>query len=342
MALVNHYTSNSAAFALLLSPKKKIHEKILGEINGLIASSGMTPTLQIKDHGYNTLFGKIRKADTTSEVLDLRFSSINKLNDTSEFEYGRGLVKRYLKKMRAPSDKIRKWRDFAIEMISSDEIMSVLRGNTYVFSMSILANDLNQWRLYGEDGAGVGLSFDKNKISQLYKTLIYSSYEAVKYSKKEIAIALKAMLTEPFDVPEGFKYSPDIQHLIPNNEEMSKSLLLFKVICTILSLKHEAFAPEKEVRLIYAPIFCNYIENCRRNRSITFQEYLLSFFDDVRQFDIHRNVIYHYKVMPVPMDSVREIWLGPKNPNTVEVYKDYLRFNGCSDITVEKSSLPYK
>jgi hypothetical protein len=117
--------------------------------------------------------------------------------------------------------------------------------NLFAFCMSTKKDDLNQWRVYGDNGKGVCIGFNVENILELVesngKNFVYKELEYVDFEKITDSVA------------ESILYKIRDRYMADKNYDLLKIIANFKseLESCILSYKHPAYESESEARLIY-------------------------------------------------------------------------------------------
>lgn len=178
------------------------------------------------------------------------------------------------------------------------------KQNLFSVSFSKVSDSVPMWNYYGHDGHGLSIGFDAHHIVNQGYDLIECVYD------KKLA-----------DVLADYIYDSCYY--------FSESLPI-TIVLDIIS-KDSHFEYEKECRI---PLRKHY-ENCcitKRNQ-----------FHPIK-YDIKRGVISPYVDVFVPLEAIREIWIGPTND--IDLAEDSLRgwldSIGMSWVKIVKSSAPLK
>lgn len=104
---------------------------------------------------------------------------------------------------------------------------------------------------------------------------------------------------------------------------------------TVTTIKHEAFEPESELRIVvFAPPVSGFV--LKRNTSFADQEYIRlarAADDDVVRYDVPR-------ALPLP---ISEIKLGPQTPaHREDEINSLLAKQGYRDVKITKSKAPFR
>ncbi len=137
--------------------------------------------------------------------------------------------------------KIRSYLDFTFE-----ELMQILKfkgqSSVYISCFSKEPDILSQWRAYAEDGTGVSIGFNLEKLAKfdnlLVREVVYT--DDVVYDDREsdvecVADTISTVISE--------------QNITKKEEKIE--IFLHELIPELVKYKNPAFAEEKEIRLIY-------------------------------------------------------------------------------------------
>jgi hypothetical protein len=183
---------------------------------------------------------------------EIWFTSAYHLNDPSEFTYGTNLAIEVLEECKVGTNEI-------IQKFC-DHHVSVLRDRFedmfgfYVSCFSYRANDLGQWRAYGDNGRGFSLGlaprlFDVSEELKL-QTRELAFIGKVSYSREQTVKLMRSAATKALDIIEEALPTIDSdKQLSLFLQEMSVTLSVPFIWYAITS-KHFAYANEDEVRLI--------------------------------------------------------------------------------------------
>jgi len=204
----------------------------------------------------------------------------------------------------------------------------------FITSFSTTQDSLPMWSMYGKNGAGVALGFDRDLIrrdsedaplcrcvylDEEIKDKITSIGERFEEEKKETdnkdqsenqkalsALLLLAILFIAFTSKKIMKEL--LEHITP--------YLLF-IICA----KHPAYRYENEVRLL-----------------------VLSDKNSDIKYRYQNNLIIPYVENFFPKKALKEIWIGPTNDmdRTEKSLRSYLDSKGFADVEIHRSIAPYR
>ena len=200
---------------------------------------------------------------------------------------------------------------------------------------------LSQWRAYTQDGAGLSIGFDQGYVEWLAQTSRRTDVDLALHEvhyKPEVhdrlvypmCSKLRSLLESDDDFPPGKREAPqDASN--PKSVELHGRLAVLTLLqaamesfSEVFSLKHEAFAEEKEWRLLHhfgwLPTNpCLYRATAGR--------------------------IVPYKVCALRQLSrgpVIEVVLGPRHTTPTEVVENYLTQHGFGEVRVKQSLAPYR
>ncbi|EBD9390438.1 DUF2971 domain-containing protein, partial [Salmonella enterica] len=139
----------------------------------------------------------------------LRFGNVNMMNDPSELEVGKLFLICYLRER------------YSAEKIDDKTYNSLINSNlnidSYIFCMSSIPEDLNQWRVYADNGNGVQLSIN---------TIALNKY-VERYLDSSMGQGCKESLRRPYrcDEVNECHYISFSEHIGKLNDNESKSAL---------------------------------------------------------------------------------------------------------------------
>jgi hypothetical protein len=161
------------------------------------------------------------------ENREIWASSIQHLNDASEFTYAVDIALKYVREIEMADDA----RERLQAMISTFQYTV----DVFVASFSSERDQLGQWRAYGHDG-GFSIGFDVAALREAGRKHGYA-LEQCSYDSADHATTIKRLIEE--EVPKT--PSPD-----------ATRTLLLKFIRLAPRLKHSSFEAEKEWRIVTA------------------------------------------------------------------------------------------
>lgn len=183
---------------------------------------------------------------------------------------------------------------------------NALKSKQKLFSVSFskVSDSLPMWNYYGHDGHGLSIGFDANHIVNQGYDLVECIYDKT---------SINALADYIYDSCYGA------------SEPQPPTIAL-----SIVS-KDSHFEYEKECRI---PLRQHYGQCCITKRNQ---------FHPIK-YDIKRGVISPYVEVFLPLDAIREIWIGPTNDIELaeDSLKSWLDSVGMSWVVINKSSVPLK
>jgi hypothetical protein len=212
-------------------------------------------------------------------------------------------------------------------------VAPVRAGDSYSLLMlgcfSLDPDVLSQWRAYAADGRGFAIGFSLKLLQVPAKPL------RVLYDKAAQLEELVGNLRHIYEVEKsaGFKYEDEFQSH------------LFHLGLDLCAYKNPAFREEKEIRLAH---LCGMDREAqkiiplgaRAQDGSTLSEPLKT------QFRVSNGVVIPYVVVDYSNQGkaspIKEIVLGPRNENAELNIAVFLNTIGIRDVTVRRSSVPYR
>ena len=193
----------------------------------------------------------------------------------------------------------------------------------FAFCMSTLADDLNQWRVYGDNGNGVCLGFDVNDMLNLIEEDTNFTYSELEYEdlQRISALAVKSILSKIRDRFIANK-NDDLYYILNN---FYSDLEFF-----ILRYKHPAYKAESEARLIYRKYNVQMDSTSTRADDIVVESNALN--------------IKSYKEIALSDMRINSITLGPTNKVPLDNILLFLNKNGINIAPnqITYSNIPYR
>jgi hypothetical protein len=213
-----------------------------------------------------------------------------------------------------------------------------LRGafGFFIASFSLERDDLGQWRAYGDNGRGFALGLaphvfavedkpDRKPHENIFiAPVVYGRQAARQHHMPAIEQAVRLVGDT---VERAADLMQDSNVGMPFFDEMAKVLIASQLIFNSLTIKHEAYEHEKEVRLIIVGEHKNltpYVSTRSRRGEI---------------------VPFIKSVMPIQArDSIAEIVVGPSAAAGAEdgVCALLKPFNDAPEPIVRRSTIPYR
>ena len=268
----------------------------------------------------------------TEKDICLWATNVQYLNDPSEF-FGFKIIQFLLEK------------DYSKENLQ--EFFKVTADNYFVTSFSKHSDYLPMWSMYGANGTGISLGFDREKIEKNSDSGIANCY----YIKNE-KILKTVFGVEKIDEIGNFFY--------PQTSNPSKIEVLSYFTRKILNLfififlaKNQSYKYEKELRLI-TNLRVFRIEDCNTTEGITNlvtqltkNPLDLKILEEETQkikYRTKNNLIIPYIEHHFPKEALKEIIIGPTNQmdlseQSIQTYLDHL---GYGHVKIKRSEVPYR
>jgi hypothetical protein len=205
--------------------------------------------------------------------------------------------------------------------------------NIYICCFSKEGDLLSQWRAYGDDGRGIAIGFDLDKITKRNDGLLLKD---VRYRYR--------LTEEDLSIIYGLDYAEHaattINRMRPSEKEDPYKIFINQLLSEIAVFKNGSFKEEQEVRLIYS-------EDTRLEEILGEQNGLTNKKNTTKlphAFRIHGNndLIEYVEMMFNPEELVK-VCIGPKcRLNETDVKKIVKLYVHKEDIDVKKSSSSYR
>lgn len=189
------------------------------------------------------------------------FTSYDHLNDPGEITYGIEITTALLKEIGDTNDpRIKMFCDLVINLYTHDNMRSAF--GIYLASFSRDGDDLGQWRAYANNGRGCAIGFAphlfhatpglKGSPVENYVVLpvAYGVAEGRALLMPCIATALELVRRVIVGEANAMR---DVNVGMPFFDEMAKVLIASELVLHSLTIKHEAYRHENEVRLTLVP-----------------------------------------------------------------------------------------
>jgi len=184
--------------------------------------------------------------------------------------------------------------------------------NNHSISFSVYPDFLPMWKMYGDSGKGVMLTFDTMEIVKQYRGLLqpclYKGTEEYEQTKERIL---------------DIKSHPELKEL---PAELQQTVRMFMLQLFVSIAKNNEYLYEKEVRLIgLGNSFFG--DNSRR-----------------QQYRVSNNQIIPYVEVPIASSALKRVCLGPlaKSELNKETLKEFLLYKGYDSVKVSTSIIQYR
>lgn len=238
------------------------------------------------------------------------------MNDTKEIKEGIELLKQTLNKS-LPEElkpKAQSILEFDTDLIYEYLLLGFTLGNSevpYSISFSKNKDNLNMWRMYGDNGKGIALGFYRNKLRCQDTQLIdcvYNEDSGNDDLKKEIIEEYTHLYEVLGGGPEFLTQS--------TYEEM---MTLCRVPKYVSKVKNKCYGYEHETRII---------KNCNKPA-----------------FRVYRGVLIPYTPIMLPTDALCKVVLGPdcdkRNKTSLQLFFLSKNLKNIYDNIIE-SEVPYR
>lgn len=186
------------------------------------------------------------------------FTNYRHLNDPSELTYGMSIASEMLKEASLKVDKkLKLFCDVVMDFFTHKSLVGSL--DFFIASFSKERNDLGQWRAYGDDGKGFALGLaphlfhviDKSDTEPHENVFVTPVVYGEQAGRDRHHVAIEKSLTL---VSAAIDRAADIMHDmrvgLPFFQNMARELIASQLIWNSLTIKHQAYEHEQEVRLI--------------------------------------------------------------------------------------------
>ena len=172
------------------------------------------------------------------------------------------------------------------------------------------------WAMYGKNGNGIALGFNKEIIEATVPSL-YKCVYVTESNKARLQSEISALI-ENAD-PKDIENLPDSAGKIFNQmfANIVNSLAFYIVSC--FYCKNPAYIYEQEIRSV-----------------------LLT--EESAKYRINNNLIIPYIEQYFPKSALKEIWIGPTNDMNRATYslRKYLDHMGFNEVEIKQSQVPYR
>jgi len=315
-----------------------LHPALLGHINEFKAwSDGQLAAMEALNKVSVPLYHYTDAAGLEGIVKNqhIWFTHYLHLNDPSELTYGMSIASKVLKEISQRGDVRIEFFCKMLDDLFTHKNMESAFG-FYIASFSRAPNDLGQWRAYGADGKGFALGLAPHLFHVVDKTdrkphenvffspVVYG--EQAGRARQQAAIE-KCTSIVAATADRAADLMRDRTIGLPFLKAMATELMASQMIWNSLTIKHEAYAHEEEVRLVIVggvEALQPYVSTRARGSEIV--PFIKS---DMAIQD---------------KDSIVEVVVGPSAPPTAEDgLKALLRpFHGDPDAIINRSDIPYR
>lgn len=153
----------------------------------------------------------------------------------------------------------------------------------YLISFCLEGDSLNLWRFYSNDGYGISLGFDMDELknnSTKDNNIIYEIEECIYCDESNKLKSIEDKIN-------------NLRSICINNPDENE-----KLACSLI--KHISYESEKEVRLILT-----------EKKGFRVDQEEMENTDDLK-FRFSKDILVPYKIVKLPLDCLKEIYIGPK------------------------------
>lgn len=241
----------------------------------------------------------------------LRATHAKFFNDPFEYDYCLSLLKNSMRLFEKKKNIEKKISKGFHEMLFKDAVE--ITGSPYILSFSENQDDLSMWRSYGNDGAGVAIGFEKEKLIEYVKSQDSYNTELIKclYSKNKIN-------------EELFKNWENNYSQMKFNDKsigFTNFNFIINLITFSFKFKRKEYHLENEWRL------------CKNEYDY-----------ELVKFRESEGLIIPYINHLLPKEIIKEIIIGPCSERqlTRDSIAIFLRMKSLSNIELIQSKMPYR
>lgn len=255
----------------------------------------------------------VKEPKKEGEEISLWASNYLYMNDPSEIAAGQEYVNEILK-------------EYFIEDFNSNESTHGLEDNQdyYISSFSTNMDSLPMWSMYGKNGSGIALGFDRTIIEKTNPNLYRCTYldQDLKDKMKSFCEKVKGekITQEALDIVIIIAL---FVMLLNKNKKQNEEILdaFMPFLLFMIYAKAPAYKYEDEVRLLI---------HSDENSEIKYRT--------------QNNLIIPYIENYFPKEALKTVIVGPTNDmkRTVKSIDRYLKSKGFNDIQIIPSDVPYR
>lgn len=229
-----------------------------------------------------------------------------------------------------------------MELKSGNEFLKELTGldlsvdgdlsGFYSTSFSTVADILPMWNMYGKNGSGICLGFNKKIVMDMFKDRIYKCL----YLTDDTKSKLKALM-------KGYKPTGN-----PLENDVAGLTLLFLIAWSLLKDKRDEVSKAISQTFLPAILLMTYGKNKAYDyeNEIRLLDSTNTIDDREVKYRCQNNLIVPYIENYLPKEALTEIWIGPTNDmeRTKKSIMTYLRHKGfvIEKIKIIHSEVPYR
>lgn len=219
-----------------------------------------------------------------------------------------------------------------LENISAEDLKNCIKkrgqDSIYIGCFSKEPDKLSQWRSYGDDGKGVSIGFDLEKLQSADNIFVQEVLYTDSVLYKKVGNDIQNVAMEVGSLCNEFKIG---------SEDERMQLLIHELIPEVAKYKNPTFQEENEVRLIY----CEDLKYEKLLDTYGVFEEKSRFMSLDHDFRItNNNQIIEFVKLDFDIDAIKEIYIGPNCLVTrYEIMKILKNYQGNNvDVVYSKSS----
>ncbi len=201
--------------------------------------------------------------------------------------------------------------------------------NYFAICLSSESDSLNMWRMYGDDGRGIGLTFNREDLIKYVKKDAKKHFEDIIYLDNTNQI-VQAISTEIFSKIKKLALANDVKAL-----KTLKSTFLTDINNLSFKYKTKDYEDEREARIVDVQNGNMGIDDCNI-KSIKMEQY------NGVNVRLRNNQLVMYKDFNLENLLPVSIVLGPNNNQDIEALKIFLAKNQFYVKNIYKSYIPYR
>jgi len=326
--IIYHYTNLDNGFKILEPEDKNELKFLTKETNAVLKKYLGKSNIEKNDVIRDELTNIYSRYVGQSRNINIWASDISKLNDKTEMEIG---IKTIIDFLNLSSKDSVDGLSEVKGILNDDRCLKNIKKNSYIISFSESEDDLNQWRLYSDNAQGLSIGFDKKMIKDIsHESTLLRSFKVV-YEQKEYKNLFDDIISEINLIGDhteqfinGVTSNADLPHDMRIKIPLINQIIQLQGLAGIaLSYKNSCFSSENEYRIFINPLFSN-IKKILTDSIDNIKNHVATYIDNGKFFRSTQNEIIQYKVLPLPINCIKRIFIGPKNHTDEEMLRDLL------------------
>lgn len=220
-----------------------------------------------------------------------------------------------------------------------DNVFNKIFKSAFAISFTKKKDNLSMWSLYGNNGSGLCLEFDyealKKHFSESASLSFATRFEELHYYIKEVPIWVK--------IAAFYKLYHDKPSLQDNPLRTCRDFIARVLLEMAPILKHQAYADEKEVRLLYHVILPGDADEIVSKADVRPMDKNYPKIENPK-VRVRNGMLIPYKEISIPIDCITKIIVGPTLYPQLqsEALNVLLREVGIEKDMVAISDIPYR